>query len=169
MDTHLVLQNPYDFCLHLGERSGRLSFDQLDSRTHDRLASLDGHVDYHIIGSIDSAKRAVLKISLQANASLICQRCLEPIDSWPLDTNSCITLFTDEQRLLEASEHDGDLDGMLVSGELSLKNLIEDEFIMALPIASMHDTCHNTRMLSLKLEASPFAALKSLKFPSSHH
>jgi uncharacterized protein len=169
MDSRLHLHDPYDFCLQNHTCSGSIPLKALDQRSHEHLASLEGEIAYMIAGSLDPLRRPTLEVSLRGNLSLWCQRCLKTIDGWLLNHSSTVVLFTDEQRLLEATTREEDLDVYLLNHDegLSLQALLEDELIMALPIAPVHESCENAWMVSLKRDSSPFSALKSLTFPPS--
>jgi uncharacterized protein len=58
---------------------------------------------------------------------------------------------------------DDSADSMDADQELSVLSLIEDEVLLALPIAPMHEICDSPLADAGRNRASPFAALAALK------
>jgi uncharacterized protein len=111
-------------------------------------------------------------LRLKANATLpmICQRCLQPVDV-PLEVDREFRFVADEATA-EALDSDSEEDLLALSREFDLRELIEDELLMALPVVPRHDECPTkVRMTSSDEdfeEASaqkpnPFAALAGLR------
>lgn len=111
-------------------------------------------------------------LRLKANATLpmICQRCLQPVDV-PLEVDREFRFVADEATA-EALDSDSEEDLLALSREFDLRELIEDELLMALPVVPRHDECPTeVRMASSDEdfeEASaqkpnPFAALAGLR------
>jgi len=73
--------------------------------------------------------------TLRGGLSLRCERCLQPLDwSFELDVNlRLVRSEAEEQRWLERAEP-----LLIVDDELPLHTLIEDEILLALPMAPAH-------------------------------
>ena len=111
-----------------------------------------------------------LRGHVQAQLTVICQRCLEPM-TMTVEAPFAFGLVVSEA---EADRLGDDYEPLLVGDEpLRLGELIEDELILALPVVALHDMqdCPAAQRLETKdpavderrADASPFAVLKELK------
>ena len=102
---------------------------------------------------------------IKAVLNILCQRCLEGLE---LQVNNPLKLGLVSNRN-EAELLPSDYEPlMLVEDTVSLLDLIEDELLLALPIAALHDNkkCHasaETGKLSDIKKNKPFAELEKLK------
>ncbi|WP_434777225.1 YceD family protein [Neisseria sp. Ec49-e6-T10] len=143
----------------------KLLISSLDGRLskHEFLADAEGECDFCLQGGKDKLQRYFLALTVKANLSLICQRCLDVVP-FHIDETSRIILFFNEQKLDEAMEQDPDLEGILVEPEISIQTLIEDQLIMALPLAPKHEDCGNPSLDQINQDKpNPFAVLANLK------
>ena len=111
-----------------------------------------------------------LHLSAEATLSLICQRCLTPVDeviSFERDFR-----FVASEALAEVEDEESEEDVLVLSKSFNLLELIEDELLMSTPLVPKHEVCP----LSVKLHAAdpefveltqekpnPFAMLQQLK------
>ena len=80
----------------------------------------------------------VFRGSASASVQLECQRCLEPV-AVPLDVNFNLAFVASEERAAEVPES---LETVLLEEEeISIVEVVEDEFILALPIVAFHKEC----------------------------
>lgn len=115
----------------------------------------------------DKAGFHCLTGSVEANLKLICQRCLEPMD-FRASGSFKFGLVLDEE---EINDLPAALEPYLVEGdEQSIIDLLEDELLLALPIAVTHqEECseflkkHDEQKRAEKEASSPFAVLKGMK------
>lgn len=129
----------------------------------------NGRVEYQLQGSENALKQAHLKLSLQFETTMICQRCLlEMPFELGLNFNYLVVPemksqsdhFADEAY---ESDDDDEIDLLPASQSMDLIALIEDEIILALPISPMHlENCVVSKMQSGE-KPNPFAVLKNLK------
>jgi uncharacterized protein len=104
----------------------------------------------------------------QAVVNMICQRCLQPM---PVSVSSSFNLeFVREEPLeTEADSDENIYEWVMVPDEpIALSDLVEDELMLALPFAPMHDegSCPSSAIVKELQESSkpnPFAVLKELK------
>lgn len=107
---------------------------------------------------------------LEADLTLICQRCLEPMTYSILDNVSLSPVFNDEQTE-ELSER---YEPILIEQDgVELLPLIEDELILRLPMVPMHDlaNCRITEKFDVEITSdektnsanNAFSALAELK------
>ena len=93
------------------------------------------HINFKLTGATKQLRNPSPHLNIEAKLLVTCQRCLdEMLVSINLDFNYiiCSALPT------EIDEND-DTDWLEASPDMSLKELIEDELLLAMPIAPMHD------------------------------
>lgn len=111
-----------------------------------------------------------LHLKVRALFPMQCQRCLTPVDV-PLEVERSFRFVSDEATA-EALDDESDEDLLAISREFHLRELIEDELLMALPLVPRHEECPTEVPLASSdddFEAAnaekpnPFAALASLR------
>jgi uncharacterized protein len=130
-------------------------------RLRDVLASEAGEVAYEVSGVRDERGRPALRLKVRGTLLLRCQRCLEPM---ALDVQTDETLVL-AATLAEIHDEPADAHGpdRVVAGkEMALRELIEDELILALPYAPRHETCTASRAGERDGKILPFAGLRGL-------
>ena len=101
-----------------------------------------------------------LKVALEGLVMLECQRCLQPV-SFALASRASFELI-DSQKALDVDDQD-EWEPVMHSERLDLLPLLEDELLLALPFAPMHDACMPVAPAEAGTRLSPFAALEKLK------
>jgi uncharacterized protein len=117
------------------ERHGVVSMERLP-----RLAQLQGStegLEYHLRGGRASNGRPCLRLSVRGSVKLLCQRCLDPIQV-PIVVDAELQLA---ESVREISEADDEVDRVLASRNMDVAWLVEDEAILALPMAARHEDC----------------------------
>ncbi|MEO8937630.1 MAG: YceD family protein [Burkholderiaceae bacterium] len=108
-----------------------------------------------------------LDLSIDGDVALTCQRCLQPMTE-SLRLRSKFLIANDEETA-DRMDQDDEFDVVVGSVNFDLDTLIEDEVILALPIAPRHAVCPvaiDEALLGTR-KPSPFAALAALKMPST--
>ncbi|WP_413734242.1 23S rRNA accumulation protein YceD [Sodalis sp. RH21] len=140
------------------------------TRIAESVVSVDSDVQASLSFNIDNQRLAVIDGSADVAVTLLCQRCNQPF-AHQVHTTFCFSpVVTDEQAeaLPEAYE------AVYVNGfgEVDLLAMIEDEVILSLPIAPVHDNEHcevsDAEQVFGKLPSevekpNPFSVLASLK------
>lgn len=80
-----------------------------------------------------------LHVDAGAQLTLVCQRCLEPVDA-PLLVNRWFRFVADEDTA-SAEDDVSDEDVLVLEPRFDAATLIEDELIMAIPLVPMHVEC----------------------------
>lgn len=135
------------------------------TRLHDQLASTEGEMKWRLVGGVDKIERAYLRLWVEGDVKLVCQRCMKPM-SFRIDADTVLTQFSDEAKLDEAIAQDEDLEGILIDPELEVEVLVEDEVLLALPFAPRHAQCgedDDAAHLISDAKPNPFAVLAKLK------
>ncbi|HLO95563.1 MAG TPA: DUF177 domain-containing protein [Burkholderiaceae bacterium] len=110
-----------------------------------------------------------LHLEAEATVSLVCQRCLQAY-AQPLSVQRSLRFVRDED-LAAQLDADSDDDVLAMSRSLDLRELIEDELLLELPLVPRHEECpeplvHADEDLPEPAEddkPNPFAALAALK------
>lgn len=131
-------------------------------RLADQLVSSDGVVVCQVQGFQDPERGAIIELQLAGKLVLRCQRCLTGLD-WDLAVRTRLQPIRPGQALPEDELEDDEVDAFEVDGELDVHALIEDEIILALPIAPRHDECGTLRPEGAASKESPFAVLAGLR------
>lgn len=122
-------------------------------------------VHYVLKGQTDAVGQHYLHLSISTDLSTVCQRCM---GAMPLKLNLSFNYLIGDVNVndVEASDIEGsdDLDLQQASPAMDVVALIEDEIIMAMPIAPIHDDCGAIISQSGE-KANPFAVLKGLIKP----
>lgn len=150
------------------EMSGRVALLEL-GRLADVLADQAGELLWSVRGEVVSdavgARQAYLLIQASGQVSLLCQRCLMAL-SFPLAIESRLLLVPPGQPWPEDASDEMLMDGpdpIEALAEQPLLDLIEDEVLLALPLAPRHAGCEAPTHDDGRAAASPFAQLAQLK------
>lgn len=146
---------------------------QFKRLSQDCAGEARGEVAWSVQGSMrpsaSGGQSAWLHLTASAVVPLTCQRCLGGVDV-RLHVDQEFRFVADEATAL--AEDDASAEDLLVlSHDLDVLELVEDELLMALPIVPMHDFCesqHTPTSLGEDAVAEddkphPFAALAALR------
>jgi uncharacterized protein len=79
---------------------------------------------------------AIADLEVKASPEVVCQRCMQPM-RWPVDVESRIALVTDYDAADRVPEG---MDVFLVEGgSVSVRDLVDEEIMLALPHVPRHD------------------------------
>lgn len=150
------------------EMSGSVPLASLE-RLADMLADQNGELAWSVRGELvdgaDGERQACLVIEVSGEVRLICQRCLLALP-FPLAIENRLLPVPPGKPWPEEA-----LDEMLAStfdpiealAEQPLLDLVEDEVLLALPLAPRHASCGTPKHDDGRAAASPFAQLAQLK------
>ena len=134
-------------------------------RLVDMLFDHDGRVSYQVQGYTTGNGQPALRITLEADLGLRCQRCLERLPL-SLDVERDVVLVADMRELDARDDEDDDTDAIPGAASLDLRELIEEEILLSLPMAPRHpeDACNaQAEASAVGGSDSPFSALAGLK------
>lgn len=120
-----------------------------------------GTINYQLQGKIDAAGQHLLDLAITTNLTTTCQRCLNEIPlKLSLTFNYLIGDISDTD--IEAGDVDSadDVDVQQASQTMDIVALIEDEIIMAMPIAPIHNDDCGEIITQSGDKPNPFAVLK---------
>lgn len=115
---------------------------------------------------------------LQARTTirLQCQRCLAPVEA-PLHCDRWFR-FVATENAAAALDAESEDDVLELTRALDLRELVEDEFLLSLPVVPRHDRCPEPLVVPGDVLAAepmepakenPFAVLQALKTPKAGH
>lgn len=119
-----------------------------------------GGIHYTLDGEVDSVGQHFLHLAVTSDLTAICQRCLESMPL-KLDLQFVYLIASHEIDDKEAEESD-DFDIQEANQAMDLLALIEDELIMAMPIAPAHKGECGSGVKHSGEKPNPFAVLKGL-------
>ena len=96
--------------------------------------------------SADDAPQVLLHLMVDAVLPLTCQRCLElvattvAVDRW--------FRFVPDEDTADAQDDDSDEDLLVESAQFDLRELVEDELVLAMPLIPSHEVCPAAPRLS---------------------
>jgi uncharacterized protein len=155
----------FEFCRSNGHREGVTPVAEM-SRLNKDCADHSGDISWAVEGATSKQGYPQITLSVAGTVQLMCQRCMTPY-AHEMDSSTVLMLGKDDEHADEIEEILGDesIDVIVGSRSCDVRDLIEDEALLALPQVPKHDVCPETKLLdTLKSDKpSPFAGLKSLK------
>ncbi|MDP2810474.1 MAG: YceD family protein [Rhodocyclaceae bacterium] len=153
--------------LEFAREGGRLEgdapvgvFPRLTDVLVDDKGSTQSSLHWELAGE-QGGGRYYLTLRLQGNLNLRCQRCLETV-VWPVDLKSRLLLVPPGEEWPDDELMDDRSDAIEATKALALLPLVEEEVLLALPIAPRHKDCRPPTALD-EHEPSPFAVLAKLR------
>jgi uncharacterized protein len=148
-----------------GHLEGECTIAQLP-RLAELVASTQGSLRYQISGLIDTDSFPAADLHLNARLQLICQRCNGPLE-FKLDRTTRFRFVANEEELNALPIDDDENEAIVGSQNVNVRDWIEDEAILSLPLVPRHDACAAPLGLESdpgKLAApNPFAVLLELR------
>lgn len=140
------------------------SFPRLRELLHDET----GSVEYELRGDRDVHGRARLELRVAAVLRLTCRSCLEPLEA---------RVSEDASLWLQRSQSEVDAqpitaegpDSIVGSKEMAVKDLVEDQLLLALPYAPRHEHCAAQGREAPQERQRPFAGLRGMLRGKSRH
>jgi uncharacterized protein len=120
-------------------------------------------IAFNLSGRSGSHGQAFLSLSLQVNLSCLCQRCLNEMPlKLDLSFDYQISDIAEADLMLAELDEPDDIDLQPICQHMDVVALIEDELIMAMPIAPVHDQACASLSNQSGEKPNPFAVLKTL-------
>lgn len=155
-----VVADPVEFARGRKCFEGEIALSRLVG-LHECLASVAGSIHFKLSGFVNENAAPGLRCEVHGALQLQCQRCLEPMD-YRLHIDSALLLVHAEQALVE--DHPETPDAIPIQRDLSVAALVEEEILLALPMAPQHaeGVCRGLPAADTG-KLHPFAALARLK------
>lgn len=153
--------DPFRFAAEERRIGAEIAIGSLD-RLIDIVAEDSAALVFRLEGSLDESRKPRLDLAVQGELILRCQRCLAGLH-WPVDIRVVLQPVRPGQPIPDEELENDAIDALEVDGELDVVALVEDEVLLALPIAPRHEDCEPPRPEGGTGKESPFAALASLR------
>lgn len=131
-------------------------------RLADVLTDDAGSLHCELRGGRDREGKSFLGLRAEGNLNLRCQRCLSPLP-FRLEVDSRLLLVAPGEEWPDDELADDGMDAIEAGREQAVLPLIEDEVLLALPIAPRHEDCRPPQAAGAEQRPSPFAVLAGLK------
>jgi uncharacterized protein len=150
-----------EFARSQQELQGTLDVAQL-ARVTDSLFDSAGSLAYQLAGGYDSRQRPIIKLKVDGELNLKCQRCLGKLPFRVASESSLLVLLSSSPAGGDVIE---DLDGIPASHDADALALVEDEVLLAVPFAPRHPDgqCNTAAEVAKETPVSPFAMLARLR------
>ena len=152
-------------CLEFARSGGVLErsvgLDELP-RLADVLVATTGFLSVRLAGSRDDKGKSWLQVDVAGEPVLCCQRCLGGV-RFPLAISSRLQLMAPGEEWPDDDLADDSADAVEAGRALAVLSLVEEEVLLALPIAPRHEQCKPPSGSTTENGPSPFAALAALK------
>ena len=136
-------------------------------RLRDSLHADAGTIDCELQGIQEHLGRRALRLRLSGTLQLTCQRCLGALaQAVQVDE---VLLLAQTQAEIDAEPLNPEAPERILAGrEMQVHELVEDELVLALPIAPRHERCGGDKPGAAATKQSPFAGLKDLMHGGRH-
>ena len=136
-------------------------------RLRDALLGNTGSLKYELRGVPEAQGRPGLKLRIEGSLQLACQRCLGALE-FPLRIENTL-LLAGSQAEIDAEPIEAEGPERIVAGrEMPVHDLIEDELLLAIPIAPRHEHCAERQAPESGAKHAPFAGLRGLMGGTKH-
>ena len=116
---------------------------------------------YELDGVPQEQGRPALRLRVTGTLQLACQRCLGALEH-PLRVDALLLLFDSESDIGAVPVGPEAPDGIVATREMAVRDLIEEEVLLAIPYAPRHEECKSGTDAAGAPGARPFADLRSL-------
>ncbi|KRB70413.1 YceD family protein [Noviherbaspirillum sp. Root189] len=164
MNAYVI--DAFEFCRIKEHRDGELKVAELP-RLAEEAVDQSGFVRWALKGGANMHGHPQLNLSVTGSVKLMCQRCLTPFE-FMIESDSVLVLAPDEGSAdeIDALLADEEVEVIVGSRTFDIRQLIEDEALLTIPLSPKHETCPDQLALEPEKEVekvSPFAVLKNLK------
>ena len=158
-----MLHRPVIDGLEFARSQGRLSgewpiadFPRLQGAVQSGTA-----LGYELEGVPQEQGRPALRLRVTGTLQLACQRCLGALEH-SLCVDAVLLLFDSESDIEAVPLGAETPDGIVATKEMAVRDLIEEEVLLAIPYAARHERCESGTEAAGAPGARPFADLRSL-------
>lgn len=155
----------FEFCRHKERRQGEIAVAD-SARLSGECVDKSAVLSWSIEGGASGLGFPQLTLSVSGSVSLLCQRCLTPC-AFDIASESILVLAKDDVQAdeIESMLDDDTIDVIVGSKAMDVMALIEDEVLLAIPLAPKHEVCPDASALEAlngARKSSPFDVLKRL-------
>ncbi len=144
---------------------GEIAVAGLDS-LREHLHASAGTLQYTLIGMLGGNGKPRLVLSVNGELTLVCQRCLGPL-AFPLAIEATLEPVKGGDSFLPLEGEDDLIDIVPADAAMDVQALVEEEVLLSLPIAPVHDLAECAAAERLRKlapgKSNPFEVLAALK------
>lgn len=130
-------------------------------RLRDALYASQGTLRYELQGLPQEQGRPALRLRVEGVLQLACQRCLGPLE-YALRSQALLLLFGHEAEIAATAVEVEGPERIVAEKEMSVLDLVEDEVLLAIPVAPRHEQCGTRGADAPGAQQRPFAGLRAL-------
>lgn len=161
MPQRSVLPDPFKFAAEGRSLSGVIPLLELP-RLGDVLLDKSGSVQFSLVGEVGIDRKPRMRLRISCELQVRCQRCLGSM-VWPLELDSLFELVRPGQPIADDELEEDEFDAIEATPDMDVTALVEDEIVLAVPIAPRHEKCEAPRPDGGAVKESPFASLEKLR------
>ena len=158
--SHQPVIDGFEFATAGATQEGTLPLRSFP-RLQDVLVSDVGDAAYTLRGVRDERGRPSLQLDVRATLQLRCQRCLGPL-AHDVHAHTLLVLASSQAEIDAEPAGVDSPDRVLAGKEMAVRDLVEDELILALPYAARHEGCEAAAAGTDRPASSPFAGLRGM-------
>lgn len=162
MPERSVIPDPFKFAVEGQSVAGEVPLADF-ARLADMLVDRQGKVSYSVAGELGSERQARLRVRASGMLPMQCQRCLARME-WPLEVETVLELVRKGQSIPDEELENDEFDTIEAPTDMDVLALVEDEVVLAMPIAPRHEHCEvPLPSEGVAKKESPFASLDQLR------
>lgn len=136
-------------------------------RLRDALRTDEGTLHYELRGVPQEQGHPAISLKVDGALQFSCQRCLGALE-YPMHIEVLLQLAA-TQAEAEAEPLQAEGPELVVAGrQMPVRDLVEDELLLAIPLAPRHERCAGREPQAARDAQSPFAGLRGL-FDGTRH
>ena len=159
-----MLQRPLidglEFARAGGRRSGGWPIRDFP-RLQSHVQAGPGALHYELAGVPEEHGKPALRLCVTGTLQLTCQRCLGALDH-ALQVDALLLLVASEGEMAAVPVDAEAPDCMVATKEMAVRDLIEEEVLLAIPYAPRHEACEARAAAGPGRKSRPFADLRAL-------
>lgn len=140
------------------------------SRLRDALCTNEGTLQVELLGVPEERGRPALRLRVGGALQLVCQRCLGALE-FALHIDVSLQLAATQAEVDAEPLAAGGPERIVASREMPVRDLVEDELLLAIPLAPRHQRCAGREAQAereSREEKSPLAGLRALVGDTKH-
>lgn len=157
---HRPLIDGFEFARTGSKLSGEWPVADLP-RLGSGLHSDRGVLHYDLQGLPEEQGRPALQLRVTGLLDLTCQRCLEALEH-AVRADSILLLYASAREFAQIPVEADGPDRIVAAQDMEVRDLIEDEVLLAIPYAPRHERCEARAREEETPQLKPFAGLRSL-------
>lgn len=160
MSQRSIIPDPFRFASEGRSQAGSVQVAEL-ARLADLLQDRTGTLSFRVVGSVTVDRKSRLRLEVSGVLMLKCQRCLGAME-WPVAIDSKFDLVRPGQPIPDEELEEDAFDAIEAAPDMDVLALVEDEIVLAAPIAPRHEDCDAPRPVGGAEKESPFSLLRGL-------